>query len=65
VATNHRSYHSFTKADELSTEQIDKEWGRHRRLSKAALSGSPCEPLEVDVKAAVNACGLAPRVASR
>lgn len=26
VATDHRSYHSFTKADELSSEQISMEW---------------------------------------
>lgn len=26
VATDHRSYHTFTKADELSTEQISMEW---------------------------------------
>ena len=26
VATDRRSYHTFTKADELSTEQINMEW---------------------------------------
>ena len=26
VATDRRSYHTFTKADELSTEQISMEW---------------------------------------
>ena len=26
VATDRRSYHTFTKADELSTKQISMEW---------------------------------------
>lgn len=29
VAVDHRSYHTFTKADELSTEQIGMEWASH------------------------------------
>ena len=37
IATGHRSYHTFTKADELSTEQIDMEWAsRDEDVSDAA-----------------------------
>ena len=38
VAVNHRSYHTFTKADELSTEQISMEWAsRDEGVEGAAL----------------------------
>jgi hypothetical protein len=38
VAVDHRSYHTFTKADELSTEQISMEWAsRDEGVEGAAL----------------------------
>jgi len=38
VATDRRSYHTFTKADELSTEQISMEWAsQHEASSDAAM----------------------------
>jgi hypothetical protein len=36
VATDHRSYHTFTKADELSTEQISMEWASQDESAGAA-----------------------------
>lgn len=40
VASDRRSYHSFTKADELATEQIYMEWASHGdALADAALPG--------------------------
>lgn len=37
VATDRRSYHQFTKADELSTHQISMEWASHEDDGWAAL----------------------------
>ncbi|MGE4427525.1 MAG: hypothetical protein AB7G37_13830 [Solirubrobacteraceae bacterium] len=36
VATDRRSYHTFTKADELSTRQISMEWASHDGDDSAA-----------------------------
>jgi hypothetical protein len=32
-----RSYHTFTKADELSTEQLDLEWASYEEGEPAGL----------------------------
>jgi hypothetical protein len=37
VASDHRSYHTFTKADELSTEQISMEWASHEEGVEDAI----------------------------
>lgn len=40
VALDRRSYHEFTKADELSTHQINMEWVSHDEDGSAALPAS-------------------------
>lgn len=40
VATDRRSYHRFTKADELSSHQISMEWASHEDDSSAVLPAS-------------------------
>jgi hypothetical protein len=37
VATDHRSYHTFTKAEELATDQISMEWASHDEGDDAAM----------------------------